>query len=348
MNSKDIEKGTISIAFVQEALVCLKEHGIDERVMLMQAGISPELLTAPQARVSSSHYGVLWHSIAQSLDDEFFGLDSHRMKAGSFTLLCHSLIHSDTLERALRRALRFLRLVLDDFAGELEIENGIARIRVKDRRNPLSDETFPPKRAFAYGTYLLMLHGLACWLVGRRIPLINADFRCEEPSFSSEWRILFSQNLNFSQPDSGIVFSADYLAMVNVQNERTMKEFLRSAPANFLVKYKNSASLSAQIRRRLRQLSPAAWPDFATLAKQLNLSQATLRRRMDDEGESYRNILDDLRRDLAIGLLSDSRKNLAEIAETLGFSETSAFHRAFKKWTGARPSEYRSALNISM
>jgi AraC-like DNA-binding protein len=348
MNSKDIEKGTISIAFVQEALVCLKEQGIDERVMLMQAGISPELLTAPQARVSSSHYGVLWHSIAQSLDDEFFGLDSHRMKAGSFTLLCHSLIHSDTLERALRRALRFLRLVLDDFAGELEIENGIARIRVKDRRNPLSDETFPPKRAFAYGTYLLMLHGLACWLVGRRIPLINADFRCEEPSFSSEWRILFSQNLNFSQPDSGIVFSADYLAMVNVQNERTMKEFLRSAPANFLVKYKNSASLSAQIRRRLRQLSPAAWPDFATLAKQLNLSQATLRRRMDDEGESYRNILDDLRRDLAIGLLSDSRKNLAEIAETLGFSETSAFHRAFKKWTGARPSEYRSALSISM
>jgi AraC-like DNA-binding protein len=124
-----------------------------------------------------------------------------------------------------------------------------------------------------------------------------------------------------------------------------MKEFLRSAPANFLVKYKNSASLSAQIRRRLRLLSPAAWPDFATLAKQLNLSQATLRRRMDDEGESYRNILDDLRRDLAIGLLGDNRKNLAEIADTLGFSETSAFHRAFKKWTGARPGEYRSASN---
>lgn len=348
MNSKDIEKGTISIAFVQEALVCLKERGIDERAMLLRADISPELLSAPQARVSSSHYGVLWHGIAQTLDDEFFGLDSHRMKAGSFTLLCHSLIHSDTLERALRRGLRFLRLILDDFSGELEIENGIARIRVKDCRNPLTDELPPPKRAFAYGTYLLMLHGLACWLVGRRIPLLNADFRCAEPSFSNEWRILFSQNLNFSQPDSGIVFSAEYLAMVNIQNERTMKEFLRSAPANFLVKYKNSASLSAQIRRRLRQLSPTAWPDFATLAKQLNLSQATLRRRMDDEGESYRNILDDLRRDLAIALLGDSSKNLAEIAAMLGFSETSAFHRAFKKWTGARPGEYRSASNTLM
>jgi AraC-like DNA-binding protein len=269
------------------------------------------------------------------------------MKAGSFTLLCHALIHSDTLERALRRALRFLRLVLDDFAGELEIDNGMARIRLKDRRNPQTDDEPPPKRAFAYGTYLLMLHGLACWLVGRRIPLLSADFRCAEPTFSSEWRILFSQNLNFSQPDSGIAFSAEYLALGNIQNERTMKEFLRSAPANFLVKYKNSAGLSAQIRRRLRQLPPAAWPDFATLATQLHLSQATLRRRMEDEGESYRAILDDLRRDLAIALLSDGNNSLADIAVTLGFSESSAFHRAFKKWTGARPGEYRSAGNAS-
>jgi len=311
--------------------------------MLLQAGISPELLAAPQARVSSSHYALLWHGIAQRLDDEFFGLDSHRMKAGSFTLLCHALIHTDTLERALRRALRFFRLVLDDFYGELEIEDGVAKIRLKDRCDPVSGEPALPRRAFAYGTYLLILHGLACWLVGRRIPLFSADFRCAEPSYSSEWRILFSQTLNFSRPDSGFAFSAEYLGMGNIQNERTMKEFLRRAPANFLVKYKNSASLSAQIRRRLRQLSPSAWPDFASLAKQLHLSQATLRRRMDDEGESYRNILAELRRDLAIGLLSDSGKSLAEIADLLGFSETSAFHRAFKKWTGARPGEYRSS-----
>lgn len=348
MDPNGIEKGTISIAFVHEALACLREHGIDEREMLLRAGISPELLTAPQARISSSNYGLLWHGIAQALDDEFFGLDSHRMKAGSFTLLCHALIHSDTLERALRRALRFLRLILDDFTGELEIENGIARIRLKDRRDPRSGADLPAKRAFAYGTYLIMLHGLACWLVGRRIPLLSADFRCPEPSFSSEWRILFSQNLNFSQAESGITFSTDYLALGNIQNERTMKEFLRSAPANFLVKYKNSTSLSAQIRRSLRKLPPAAWPDFATLSKQLHLSQATLRRRLEDEGESYRNILDDLRRDLAISLLSDNSNSLAEIAHTLGFSETSAFHRAFKKWTGARPGEYRNAADSSI
>ncbi len=339
MDAKNTEKGTISISFVEEALVCVRERGLDADSLLRQAGISPELLGSPQARVSSTHYGQLWHGIAQTLDDEFFGMDSHRMKAGSFTMLCHALIHSDTLERALRRALRFLGLVLDDMVGELQCTAGVVHIVLKDRNAEAQ-----PKRAFAYATYLLILHGLACWLVGRRIPLLKADFRCPEPTFSGEWRILFAQELDFAQPYSGISFPTEYLAMPNIQNERTMKEFLRSAPANFLVKYKNSTSLSAKIRRRLREMPPSAWPDFATLAQQFHASAATLRRRLDDEGQSYRSILDDLRRDLAITLLSDTHLGITEIADALGFAEPSAFHRAFKKWTGARPGEYRCAI----
>lgn len=339
MDNKTVEKGTISIRFVDEALACIRNQGFDQKSLLVQAGISPELLGTTQARVSSRHFGSLWHGIAQTLDDEFFGMDSHRMKVGSFTLLCHAIIHADTLERGLRRALRFLRIVLDDMTGELRIDENGAHIVVMDGATtaPLQ----PPKRAFAYGTYLIMLHGLACWLIGRRIPLTSADFRCAEPAFSEEWRILFSQNLHFNQEHSGFSFPASYLEMGNVQNERTMKEFLRSAPANFLVKYKNSTSLSAKIRRRLREMPPAAWPAFETLAEQLHLSAATLRRRLDDEGESYRTIKDDLRRDLAIALLGDTQQSVAEIACELGFAESSAFHRAFKKWTGARPGEYR-------
>jgi AraC-like DNA-binding protein len=345
MDTKNIEKGTISICFVVEALACIRSLGLEQDLLLTQAGISPELLASPQARVSSKHYGQLWHLIAQTLDDEFFGMDRHRMKAGSFTLLCHAVIHCDTLERALRRALRFLRVILDDMSGEMHRDGDLVHIVLKDEVAMQPDILTPPKRAFAYGTYLIVLHGLACWLIGRRVPLLKADFRCPEPVFSSEWRILFSQNLNFNQDHSSITFSAEYLDMANIQNERTMKEFLRSAPANFLVKYKNSTSMSARIRRRLRQMPPAAWPDFTNLASQFHSSVATLRRRLDDEGHCYRSIMDDLRRDLAISLLSDTNLNIMEIANELGFAETSAFHRAFKKWTGARPGEYRLSVS---
>ena len=350
METKILEKGSISICFVHEALACIRNRGLDQNALLLRVGISPELLASPYARVSSRHYGALWHLIAQTLDDEFFGMDSRRMKAGSFTLLCHAVIHSDTLERALRRALRFLRLVLDDMAGELSRDGDTAHILLKDLPASTMNSSDTPatsKRAFAYGTYLIILHGLACWLVGRRIPLSTADFRCAEPPFSDELRILFSQNLNFDQAHCRISFPACYLDMANLQNERTMKDFLRSAPANFLIKYKNSASFSAKIRRRLREWSPAAWPDFETLAHQLNASPATLRRRLDDEGESYRAIMDELRRDLAISLLSDTQLSMSDIASELGFSESSAFHRAFKKWTGVRPGEYRCSVETS-
>ena len=176
---RSADKGTIAIAFVQEALAELARRGLAVDALVAAAGISPELLNAPQARVSSAHYGRLWHLIAEATDDEFFGMDSHPMKAGSFTLLCHSVIHCDSLERALRRALRFFRLILDDMAGELLRDGDTARLVVLDHRPG-------PRRAFAYGTFLIMLHGLACWLIGRRIPLQQAVFRCPEPDFSAE------------------------------------------------------------------------------------------------------------------------------------------------------------------
>ncbi|WP_374240540.1 AraC family transcriptional regulator [Zoogloea sp.] len=334
---RSADKGTIAIAFVQEALAELARRGLAVDALVAAAGISPELLNAPQARVSSAHYGRLWHLIAEATDDEFFGMDSHPMKAGSFTLLCHSVIHCDTLERALRRALRFFRLILDDMAGELVRDGDTARLVVVDR-------CAAPRRAFAYGTFLIMLHGLACWLIGRRIPLAQAVFRCPEPGFSPEWRVLFSPDLVFDAAQTEIRFAADYLDMANVQNERTMKVFLRSAPANFLVKYRNSEGLVARIRRQLRHIPPDTWPDFETLAQQLHSSVSTLRRHLLEEGQSYQSIKDDLRRDLAISQLCHSDKSVLEIAHELGFAEASAFHRAFKKWTGTRPGEYRRAL----
>lgn len=343
-----LDKGTIAICFVNEALVCIRERGMDAGALLQRAGIPADLLHNGQARVSAMLYGRLWHAIAVALDDEFFGMDRHRMKQGTFTLLCHAIIHSDTLGRALQRALRFMRLVLDSVAGCLHEEGGIAEITLDDLPAPAPAHgegvtSTPPNRAFAYGTLLLILHGLSCWLIGRRIPLSTAYFRCAEPPYSDEWRVLFTESLTFQQAASGFSFPSDYLDMPIVQNERSMKAFLRSAPANFLVKYKNSTSVAARIRRRLRDQSPAEWPGFDAMASELNFSPATLRRRLENEGSSYRLIMADLRRDLAIMLLSDTERSIADISSFLGFAEISAFYRAFKKWTNSAPGDYRPA-----
>lgn len=328
------DKGSIAIDFVREALAELRgRDGVDLDALLRAAGIAPELLDAPRARVSPARYGALWHLLARAFDDEFFGMDSRPMKAGSFTLLCHAVIHCSTLEQALHRSLRFLRLVLDDIEGRLEHDADEARIVLVERR--------ARPRAFAAGTLLVVVHGLACWLVGRRVMLTRACFRSPQPPFADELRLIFSPELHFDQAQTSISFDARCLALPVVQNERTLKRFLREAPANFLVKYRNDEGTVASVRRHLKTLPVPDWPGFEALARQMNCSASTLRRRLEAEGRSYRAIRDELRYDLALDHLCGSPLPIPDIAAALGFAEPSAFHRAFRKWSGASPGAYR-------
>lgn len=332
------EPGTIAICFVAAALESVRARQIDADDLLLKVGLSPSLLQVPQARVSAKHYGQLWRLVALTLDDEFFGQDSRRMKAGSFAMLCHSVLSCKTLGHALERSLRFYALLLDDISGALARDAGEASIVLRERIGGAA------RRTFAHEVLLMLLHGVACWLVGRRIPILRARFGYPEPVHSAEYRLMYCTDLSFDAPNTAIAFGVSYLELPIVQNERTIKEFLRTAPENILVKYKNGSSLSARIRRRLRQLLPGEVPDFETLAAELNMTTATLRRRLHEEGASYQEIKDQLRRDLAISYLSHSDRSVMDIALELGFSERSAFHRAFRKWTGASPGEFRRGL----
>ncbi len=333
------EPGTVAICFVAAALESVRARHMDTAGLLARVGLSPNLLQVPQARVSAKHYGELWRLVAHTLDDEFFGQDSRRMKSGSFAMLVHAVLGCKTLEHALERSMRFYGLILDDFAASLTREGREASIVLCER-----SAAGAAPRIFGHEVLLMLLHGVACWLVGRRIPILRGRFGYPEPAHSAEYKLMYCTDLTYCAPHTAIVFASEYLNLPVVQNERSMKEFLRTAPERILVKYKNGSSLSARIRRRLRQQLPGEVPDFDTFAAELNMTTATMRRRLHEEGATYQGIKDQLRRDLAISYLSHSERSVMDIALELGFSERSAFHRAFRKWTGASPGEFRRGL----
>ncbi|MGO7424991.1 AraC family transcriptional regulator ligand-binding domain-containing protein, partial [Rhizobium ruizarguesonis] len=155
----EIERRMIAPGFVEEALDSLRRLGKPTAPVLARVGLASPV----DQPVSAETYGALWLAIAAELDDEFFGMGARPMRSGSFTLLCHSVLHAPTLGQALRRALRFLDVVLDDPRGRLVIRDGLAEIELSDAGGPRS--------AFAYRTYWIILHGIICWLVGRRIPI---------------------------------------------------------------------------------------------------------------------------------------------------------------------------------
>ncbi|MCR6631968.1 MAG: AraC family transcriptional regulator [Magnetospirillum sp.] len=334
-----MEKGTISILFVDAVLQGLRDRGFDADELLEQIGLSPSLLNLPHARVSPPTYTMLLRLIAQVLDDEFFGHDSRRMKVGSFAMMCHSVIHCRTLDRALKRSLRFFALMLDDLRGTLSRGEGGTIVLTL-----LPADPGRPARVFAQETLLMFVHRLACWLVNRRIPILRASFAYPEPPQAAEYPLMFTSELRFDQPRTEIAMDGKYCALPVVRTAESLRDFLSVAPGNLLVQYKDSNSLAAQIQRRLRELPPSEWPGFDQIADDMRTSASTLRRRMEAEGQSYQAIKDHLRRDMAINLLSDSAMSVMDIAAELGFAETSAFHRAFKKWTGANPGEYRRSV----
>lgn len=332
-----MEKGSVSILFVLAALEPVRARGLDVDELLHRAGIAPTLLLAPGGRVSAQHFGALWLEVARVLDDELFGQDSRRMKAGTFAMLCRVLVQCGTLEDALRRMVQFFNLVLDDFHCSLESDARDARLVIRHTA------ATPAPPVLGYETLLMMQHGLACWLVGRRIPILSASFAYPQPERSTEYAGMYCSRLLFMQAVTSISFARSHLALPVIQDAHTVKDFIQHAPSNFVIKYKNSSGLAAQIRRRLRTVARDEWPDFEQFAQKFNMTPSTLRRRLDEEGQAFQVIKDHLRRDMAIEYLCHTSKSVAQIATELGFSEASAFHRAFKKWTGAAPGEYRQS-----
>jgi AraC-like DNA-binding protein len=321
-------------SFVEEALDSLRRQGLPTAPVLAAAG-----LAHAAEPVSAEAYGQLWLVLAAALGDEYFGLGGRAMRPGSFVLLCRAVLHSATLEQALRRALRFLSVLLDDPRGELVVVDGLAQVVLHD--------AMATRSAFAYRTYWIILHGLMCWLVGRRIPLRLVDFRCSEPEGVADYRSFFGAPVGFGRKHSRIAFAARYLALPVIRDEVALKPFLRAAPANLLVRYRYDAGLVSRIRARLRATPPADWPDAAAMAQALRLSPSTLRHRLRQEGQSWNGLRDELRRDLAITALTESTRGVAEIALELGFAEPSAFHRAFRKWTSKSPGAYRRDVSAA-
>lgn len=326
---------TVAVQQVLRVLEGARHRGLALAPLLRHAGIAEALLDAPLARVSQQQYAALLRALRRALRDELWGLTSRPLRPGSFALCARQLVHTDTLEEALRRGFALQHLLIDDFTPRLDRDGDRARVRLV-RRAP-----FNPRLDYAQKAFLLFAFGLASWLVGRRVPLLGVDYT--EPPPGGETSRVYQAPIHHGQPQLGFSFDARWLALPVVQNEQSLREFLAQAPANLLVKYRDGGSTSERIRRLLRRHLGGELPSLDALALQLSSTPQTLRRRLRAEGRAFQALKDDLRRDAAIALLAAPGLSLIEVANRVGFSEASTFHRAFKRWTGVSPGEYRQA-----
>ena len=325
---------TIASHFARAALGGARRHGYNYSSLLQQLGISPELLDEPRARIAPEQFTQLIQALWLALDDEYLGFGQAPSKPGSFAMMCHAVIHCRSLDKALNRGLLFYSLFPGAPRLTLSREDEWVRLSLDD------SQLWDPDH-FLSESLLVIWHRFGSWLIGQRIRLEQATFSYPRPEHGAEYDLLFSCPLEFSRPQSSLLFHSRYLAMPLLQDERTLKHFLERSPADLLSRPDDGDSLSSRLRRLLSRDS-SRWPDLETVAAHLHISPQTLRRHLREEGSSFQELKDQLRRDIAIYHLSRADLSLQQIAEQVGFSEPSAFHRAFKNWTGLTPGAYRA------
>lgn len=257
------------------------------------------------------------------------------MPPGAFALICRGLIQEPNLEKALRQCLNNFGLFLRDVGASLSLRGKRAVISLVSR---CAD---PLRSHYAEETLLVLIISLLCWLGGRRIPIDRADFRHSRLSLSDD-PLLWGSNLTWNAGRTEIEFASRFLRLPVVQDLASLKVFLRSAPQWLVIRFRNQHGLTTQVHQRLRGSHYSQWPTLEAFAREVQMSASTLRRRLEREGGSYQEIKDEVRRGVAVELLRRTSVSISEIAELTGFQEPSAFHRAFKKWTGESPGRYRA------
>ncbi|WP_088282179.1 AraC family transcriptional regulator [Ideonella sp. A 288] len=324
---------TVAVQQVHQILLGARHQGIEIDPLLLRAGITPSLLDSPLARLSHGQYAALIRGLRRSLRDEMWGLLQRPVPPGSFGRCMRQLVHCATLRDALREGFSFYHLLLHDFVPRLTVCEGVARVQFVLRRAP------DVRLDYAVKAFMLLSFGAASWLVARRIPLVGVDYI--EGHASTDTSRVYQVPVRTGQPHVGLSFDAQWLDLPVVRSPQCLREFFAGAPANLIVKYRDSRRLTDRIRQLLRKSVGDEMPSVEAVSARLAVSPQTLRRRLRDEGRGFQQIKDETRRDAAIELLLQTALPLPEIARRVGFSEASTFHRAFKQWTGVAPGEYR-------
>jgi len=328
---------TVPILFVNAALNSAKRHGCDVILILQESGISESLLTQEKARIATDKFIYLSKRISEELQDGNGGFTDKPISPGTLSLLCYACINCSTLGDFLQRSIHFYHIVNSSYKLEV-VKNGQYVDYVVTPHKSLVDPD-----NYVLLPILGIIHRLTCWVVGRNIPLISVGYTHARPKHASEYNLFFKAPIKFNQEVNSFRIHASYLDLPNVQTEQTLEKLFLFPALEFMSIPDFEESFIDKVKSILTESITSEMPSLDCAADTLGVSNATFKRRLKQDGTSYKTLKDDVRRDLAIYHLSRGGLPIEGIAATVGFSEATSFYRAFRRWTGVSPRDYIKA-----
>ena len=325
-----------TLAATGSALVeVLGTYGCDPREVFARAGLTIDDLYRPGARYPLSATIRLWQEVALATGDPCVGLYvARRFKPQSLHALGLSWMASRTLDDGFKRMVRYARIANSSLEIE-RIDNG-DQIGIASQIAGGSIER-PPENADANLGVILVL---CRYITSGHFAPEQVTLRHGANGHTERYVEFFQAPVFFSQAQDAIYFDAQAVREpLPSGNEELAKEVDRIADRYLATLAPNL--VRDKVREILLTLMPSGHADQRAVARAMNRSVSALQRQLRAEGASFRQVLDETREQMAMRLVREREYSLGQIAYLLGFSEQANFSRAFKRWTGTAPTEYR-------
>lgn len=335
--------GRVAGSYLQPLLDIIGERGISLSALARTAGLADNALAPLPETLAAEDYIRLLNAGALLCDDPHFGLHvGERVKLGTYNVYGLILLSCRDFGQAFQQTMRYEGLAHDLGRSSLIIDRQIAEYQwhsnFPSATRHLAESVFAGIRVFGN------------WLAGMPLPAAPVHFAHPAPADCSEHLRIFGGAVGFDAPVHCARFDAALLSwpvpnadvglypVLQQHAEQLLKEKLRAEADGGIVALVRAAVIKNLAQDQVR---------LPSIAQELELSQRTLQRKLNETGTNFQQILDRTRHELAKDYLRQRQLSLADIAFLLGYQEQSAFNHAFKEWTGVSPGLYRDMLDRS-
>ena len=317
----------------------LEMHGLDAVELARQAGVDLATIPAPTDRIEADKLDAILRLAIPLIRDPAFGLQAARCwHPSNLGVLGHAWLSSSTLRTGLKRLSRYSRLVGERALTEIEESRQGVKVRFWAKRgNP----AVVAVAAVFVDVAMALLLDMCRMNAGAALRPMAASLRRGRPENVDAYERFFGCPVRFGAEENAFVLSAKdadrSLPSSNKQLAAVFDRMLTEELARL-----DKSDVIARCRAAVLEDLPSGEASAEETAKQLHMSPRTLQRKLAEAQTTYVQLVDDTRKDLALRYLEDPRRSITDITFSLGFSQPSAFTRAFRRWTGLAPSEYRA------
>lgn len=330
---------SLSVAYLASVLPPLADHyGLDAARLLADAGLPSDLVERNEGMVPLVDVFRLFLLVLERTGDPALGFEVGRhVRPRSYQVLGYVLASSADVGQAIERLQRFEKLAGN--LGETRTALGDGRVRVS-WHCPIADT---PARFLAEAAVTGWVTFVRQLVQAAPAPL-RVCFRHEAPGDTARYEQFFQSAVTFSAGYDGLEFDEGLLKLPFTSADPGLGALMEREALSQLAEYDSQTNLVAAVRREVYYLLAGGEPGIEPVARRLGMAERTLQARLRKQGISFQQVVDSLRRSLADIFLRDPRLTLTDISMLLGFSEQSSFTRAFRRWEGESPAQFRQRL----